>query len=198
MLAPKQLAISLFNALLRREDWALKKTRLHAGKYLRLNLSGLSFLVMIQSSGELELAQQETKPNVTLTLSDEAVKQLPSLWNEHRNLDVVASLMHIEGEAGLAQLVSDLAQHLRWDIEAELNQLLGPFMANVVMSGFKRAQGLGQRLSQRSLEKTREFLSQDYHVIVQQPVVEELREEVQSLHRSVALLEQRIQKLQKV
>lgn len=198
MLPSKQIAVSLLNALLRREDWALKKTRLHAGKLLRLNLASLSLLVTILPSGEFELSTQELKPNVTLTLSDDAMRQIPQLWNEYKNLDDIAAMMHIEGEAGLAQLVSDLAQNLRWDIEAELNQLLGPFMASLVISGFKKAQSLGQQLGQKGLAKTKDFLSQDYHVIVQRPVVDALKEDVQSLSQSLHRLEQRIQKLQKV
>lgn len=197
MLPSKQIAVSLLNALLRREDWALKKTRLHAGKFLRLNLASLSLLVTILPSGEFELSDQN-KPNVTLTLSEEAMRQIPQLWSEHKNLDAIAAMMHIEGEAGLAQLVSDLAQNLRWDIEAELNQLLGPFMASIVISGFKKAQSLGQQLGQKGLAKTKDFLSQDYHVIVQRPVVDALKEDVQSLSQSLHRLEQRIQKLQKV
>lgn len=197
MLPSKQIAVSLLNALLRREDWALKKTRLHAGKFLRLNLASLSLLVTILPSGEFELSNQN-KPNVTLTLSEEAMRQIPQLWSEHKNLDAIAAMMHIEGEAGLAQLVSDLAQNLRWDIEAELNQLLGPFMASIVISGFKKAQSLGQQLGQKGLAKTKDFLSQDYHVIVQRPVVDALKEDVQSLSQSLHRLEQRIQKLQKV
>lgn len=197
MLPSKQIAVSLLNALLRREDWALKKTRLHAGKFLRLNLASLSLLVTILPSGEFELSDQN-KPNVTLTLSEEAMRQIPQLWSEHKNLDAIAAMMHIEGEAGLAQLVSDLAQNLRWDIEAELNQLLGPFMASIVISGFKKAQSLGQQLGQKGLAKTKDFLSQDYHVIVQRPVVDALKEDVLSLSQSIHRLEQRIQKLQKV
>lgn len=197
MLPSKQIAVSLLNALLRREDWALKKTRLHAGKFLRLNLASLSLLVTILPSGEFELSDQN-KPNVTLTLSEEAMRQIPQLWSEHKNLDAIAAMMHIEGEAGLAQLVSDLAQNLRWDIEAELNQLLGPFMASIVISGFKKAQSLGQQLGQKGLAKTKDFLSQDYHVIVQRPVVDALKQDVQSLSQSLHRLEQRIQKLQKV
>lgn len=197
MLPSKQIAVSLLNALLRREDWALKKTRLHAGKLLRLNLASLSLLVTILPSGEFELSDQN-KPNVTLTLSEEAMRQIPQLWSEHKNLDAIAAMMHIEGEAGLAQLVSDLAQNLRWDIEAELNQLLGPFMASIVISGFKKAQSLGQQLGQKGLAKTKDFLSQDYHVIVQRPVVDALKQDVQSLSQSLHRLEQRIQKLQKV
>lgn len=197
MLPSKQIAVSLLNALLRREDWALKKTRLHAGKFLRLNLASLSLLVTILPSGEFELSNQN-KPNVTLTLSEEAMRQIPQLWSEHKNLDAIAAMMHIEGEAGLAQLVSDLAQNLRWDIEAELNQLLSPFMASIVISGFKKAQSLGQQLGQKGLAKTKDFLSQDYHVIVQRPVVDALKEDVQSLSQSLHRLEQRIQKLQKV
>lgn len=195
---PQQVAIKVLNALLRREEWALKKTHLHAGKYLRLKISRFQTELLILPTGYVSLAQDDITPNVTLTIDDEALKQLPTALRAKASMDELASLLHIEGDAGLARLVSELAHDLRWDIGAELTTMFGPFVANMMMSTFKKLIEVGKDVHEKGLEKTKSFLSQDYHVVVQAPVVDVLKNDIQSLHHSVVKLEQRIQKLQKV
>ncbi len=197
-LQPQQIAINLLNALLRREEWALKKTQLHAGKYIRLKISRFQLVLLILPTGYMSLADAETTPNVTLTIDDTSLQRLPTVLREKASMDELASLLHIEGDAGLARLVSELAHDLRWDIGAELSNMFGPFMANIMLNTFKKAMAVGKEVHEKGLEKTKVFLSQDYHVIVQAPVVDVLKEDIQSLHQSIAQLEQRIQKLQKV
>lgn len=195
---PQQVAIKVLNALLHREEWALKKTQLHAGKYLRLKISRFQTELLILPTGYVSLAQDDITPNVTLTIDDEALKQLPTALRAKASMDELASLLHIEGDAGLARLVSELAHDLRWDIGAELTTMFGPFVANMMMSTFKKLIEVGKDVHEKGLEKTKSFLSQDYHVVVQAPVVDVLKNDIQSLHHSVVQLEQRIQKLQKV
>lgn len=195
---PQQVAIKVLNALLHREEWALKKTQLHAGKYLRLKISRFQTELLILPTGYVSLAQDDITPNVTLMIDDEALKQLPTALRAKASMDELASLLHIEGDAGLARLVSELAHDLRWDIGAELTTMFGPFVANMMMSTFKKLIEVGKDVHEKGLEKTKSFLSQDYHVVVQAPVVDVLKNDIQSLHHSVVQLEQRIQKLQKV
>lgn len=195
---PKQIAVRVLNALIHREDWAQQKIRQHAGKFVRLHIAQFQLDLAILPSGELALNMSESVPNVTLKMSEEGLRTLPALWKDGADMDAIASLMHVEGEAGLAQLVSELARYLRWDIAAELNSLVGPFMANVLISAFQKARVIGQDVGNKGLEKTKEFLAQDYHVIVQLPKLQGLREDIQQLSQTVQQLEQRIQKLQKV
>lgn len=195
--SPKQVAVSVLNALLRREDWAQRKIRMHAGKFIRLNIAQFQLSLEILPSGEVVLAQEDVAPNVTLTMDDEGVRALPKLWREGGDMDSIASLLHVQGEAGLAQLVSELAHNLRWDVEAELHHLVGPFMANILLSAFQQARQLGKKASEKGLEKTKAFLAQDYHVVIQQPQLQALKEDIQQLHGAIGQLEQRIQKLQR-
>ncbi|MDY3330980.1 MAG: hypothetical protein SOX43_03365 [Pelistega sp.] len=197
-LQPQQIVVNVLNALLRREEWAQKKVQAHAGKYLRLKVSRFQVGLAILPTGQVALAEEGTfTPNVTLTIDDDALKQLPSAIREKASMDELASLLHIEGEGGLARLISELAHDLRWDIGAELTNLFGPFVANMMMSTFKNALAVGKEVHEKVLEKTKTFLSHDYHVIVQAPVVDSLKNDIQTLHQSVGQLEQRIQKLQK-
>lgn len=196
-LQPQQIAVNVLNALLQREEWALKKVQAHAGKYLRLKVSKFHILLEILSTGQVAIVTEDVNPNVTLMVDDDALKSLPAAIREKASMDELASLLHIEGDAGLARLVSELAHDLRWDIGAELTTMFGPFVANMIMSTAKKALSVGKTVHEKGLEKTKAFLSQDYHVIVQAPVVEHLKEDIQDLHQAIVQLEQRIQKLQK-
>lgn len=196
-LHPKQVAIKLLNALLSREDWAKQKVSLHAGKTVRLNITSKQLVMSILADGSVEQASDDMPANVTLTLDNEALSALPNAIREKASMDTLASLMHIEGDAGLASLVAELAQNLRWDVEAELTQLVGPFAANLFISTFKKLRDTSKTVGEKGLEKTKAFLSQDYHVIVQAPVVDELKEDIQRLHQQMTKLEQRIQQLKK-
>lgn len=195
---PKQVAVDAFNALIRREDWAKKKIRSHTGKFVRLNIAQFSLNLEILPSGEVALSSAEVMPNVTLTIDDEGARTLPQLWRDGADMDTIASLLHVQGEAGLAQLVSDLAKHLRWDVEAELSRLVGPFMASILITAFRQARQVGKKVSEKGIEKAKDFLSQDYHIIIQQPKLQELKTDIQQLSVTVTQLEQRIQKLKKV
>lgn len=195
---PKYIAVKALNALIRREDWAQKKIRMHTGKFIRLNIAQFQLNLEVLSSGEVSLVTQEVIPNVILTIDNEGLKGLFSLWREGADMDKIASLLHVEGDAGLAQLVSELARYLRWDITAELHHLVGPFMANILVTTFQQACYLGKGLSEKGLEKTKEFLAQDHHIIVQQPKLQALSDSITQLHHTIEQLEKRVQKLQKV
>lgn len=195
---PQQVLVKAFNALLKREDWAKQKIKNHAGKIVRLNISNWHLLLKIADDGSVQWRQTSDTANVTLTIKDEALKELPKALQEKADMYRLASLLHIEGDAGLAKSVSELALNLRWDIEAELIQLLGPLMASIVMNGFSKIKQTGNLIGEKGLEKTKVFLSQDYHMIVQTPVVQALRQDVQDLQDTLATLEQRIKRLQKV
>ncbi|WP_083331891.1 SCP2 domain-containing protein [Pelistega sp. MC2] len=195
---PQQVFVNAFNALLKREDWAKQKIKNHAGKIVKLNISSWSLLLKIADDGTVQWWQTADSANVTLTITDDALKELPKALQEKADMDRLASLLHIEGDAGLAKLVSELALNLRWDIEAELIQTVGPFMASILLNGFKKIKQTSEFVSEKGLEKTKDFLSQDYHVIVQKPVVQVLQQDIVALQQSLTKLEQRIHRLQKV
>ncbi|WP_159991682.1 ubiquinone biosynthesis accessory factor UbiJ [Pelistega ratti] len=191
---PQSVVVKVLNRLISKEEWALKKTKIHANKNIRFNMGSFHIMLTILPSGLLTLAPDTVKANVILTVQDEAIKLFPTILFEKKGIDEFDAYLHIEGDAGLARLVSELAHDLRWDIEAEIVYLFGPFIGYLLVDSFKKTKTLGAK----GLEKTKDFLSQDYHVIVQSPVVQQLKEETLSLQQRLTRLEQRLQRLQKV
>lgn len=196
LLNPKQIAIRLLNAVLDREPWALQKVVAHAGKTIRLNISKYTIRLTIQADGHVIQANDDSIANVTLTINDQSLKQLPGAISRKASLDELASLLHIEGEAGLARLISELARDLRWDIEAELTKLVGPFMATMLMSTLKKAKHVGQDLSARGIANVNEFLTFESKVLVPNVMMRGLRDDVRDLSEQMKQIEQRLKRLQ--
>src|SRR3546814_5867116 len=86
--------------------------------------------------------------------------ELPSLLRS-RDPAALTALMRVEGGAGLAQVVSDLARDLRWDIEEDLSKLVGDMAAlRLLQAGKAMAQGV-QLTAGRLAGNVGEFLSEE-------------------------------------
>src|SRR3546814_2325395 len=69
----------------------------------------------IQSDGLVQPSDQAVTPNVTLTIPADQLAELPGVLRA-RDPALLTELLHVEGDAGLAQVVSELARDLRWEI----------------------------------------------------------------------------------
>jgi ubiquinone biosynthesis protein UbiJ len=87
----------------------------------------------------------------------------------------VTDVMHIEGDAGLAQVIGELARHLRWDPEDELARVVGD-VAAARLAGGARAQLSGLlRLGSRLATSVTEYLSEERGVIAATPLLADMR-----------------------
>lgn len=127
-LAPAAIYSRLLNALLQREDWARARLYQHAGKTVRFVAGPINLKVGIDASGYTHVSDTAIVPDVTLTVPTHQISKLPALVKSQNPSDLVA-ILHIEGDAGLAQTVSDLARDLRWDIEHDLANKVGDIAA---------------------------------------------------------------------
>lgn len=188
---PATLALRAFNALLRREDWARHRLSPYAGKSLRFSLSAWSFNVTISSEGELHLSDSVVMPDVSMSLLPGRRAELMGLWREGR-LSEIGSVMHIEGDAGLAQLMSDLARDLRWDAEEDLSRIVGDVAAVRVLGGL-RALGDGVRAAMRhGRENVAEYLGEESGLLVQRRAFDAWRERVEGLSARLDALDRRM------
>lgn len=190
-LHPAALALRAFNALLRREDWARNRLSHHSAKSLRFSLDSWSFNVTIDSEGELHRSDSAVVPDVSIYLPARRRAELLTLWREGR-LSGIASIMHIEGDAGLAQLVSDLARDLRWDPEDDLSRVVGDVAALRLLGGL-RALGESARMAARhGQENIAEYLGEESGLLVQRREFDAWREHVEALPARLDALSRRV------
>jgi len=189
---PAGLALRALNALLRREDWARRRLAAHAGKTLRLSAGGpLSLQAAISSEGLLHVSDAAIVPDVVVSLPEGRWRELPELWRRG-GMAQLSSVAHIQGDAGLAQLVSDLAGGLRWDLEDELSRVVGD-VAALRLAGGLRALGAGAReAAGRARDNLAEYLGEESGLAVQRPDFEAWRDGVDALRGRLDALERRV------
>lgn len=187
---PGRAAVRALNALLRREDWARARLARHAGKTVRLAGGALKLSLTIDSEGYTDLADPAVVPDVTLT-ADPSRFRLARLFqagaengpagvarpgmddregsdpaaSARARAEAIADMTHIAGDAGLAQVVAELAAQLRWDVEDDLARWLGDIPAARLVAG-ARAVSAGLRGAAARLGgNLAEYLSQERPIL---------------------------------
>lgn len=130
--AVQQRLVLLVNHVLSREPAATARLAVHAGRHLRIEVEGgpawlpslppLALVVTPAGLFEWNEAGDDADLRLSLRADD------PARW-----LAVAAGSakpeLSIDGDAALAADVSWLADNLRWDIEADLAEIVGPVAA---------------------------------------------------------------------
>jgi ubiquinone biosynthesis protein UbiJ len=166
---PVGLLLRGLNALLKRETWARERLAAHAGKSLRLVVGEIwSLQASVGSDGLWQPCDAAIVPDVTLSIPADRLRDLPRVWHE-QGLSGVAGLTPIQGDAGFARLVSDLAGTLRWDVEDDLSRVVGDVLAVRLVTGARNVvTGTRQTLS-RVRDNLGEYLGDESGLAVRSP-----------------------------
>ncbi|MGB6242370.1 MAG: SCP2 sterol-binding domain-containing protein [Castellaniella sp.] len=191
---PADLLLHGFNALLRREPWARDRLASHAGKSLRLSAGAWALQASIGADGTLQTSDAAIVPDVTLSVPAQRLRDLPAAWRA-QGLAGVTALARIQGDAGLAHLVSDLARDLRWDVENDLSRLVGDVMAvRLVQGGRHLAAGLRQSAG-RAQDNLTEYLAEESGMVLRGEDFRRWRGDLQALESRLNQLDSRLQHL---
>lgn len=199
---PKLIFVRLFNSLLKQEPWAQERVQQYAGKTVKFQLPVSSLALTVNHKGSVDLSSQEIAPNVTVTLT---VEQLTALMKEVSSVDLTNGLdfkrfmsyVHIEGEAGLANLVSDLARDLRWDRHYYLANLLGPVLTSHLLRTERAVLEKGQEGVSTLLRVGADTLSHDKELLVAKVHFNDLNRELEDLVKRMVDLEKSAASLSK-
>ena len=188
---PNDLTARLFNALLRREPWAADRLSLHSGKTVQFNLAAVRVSYTIESTGMLRVADPAVRPDVTLTIAPEHLSDLPGIFRS-RDLNAITRKLHVQGEAALATLVSELARDLRWDIEEDASRAFGDFLGPRLLHSGRSMFGMLQESGERAAANLGEFLGEEGRMLLTRPAAEKFRHDVSKLVQHLNALEQRV------
>ncbi|OZI20702.1 hypothetical protein CAL26_24800 [Bordetella genomosp. 9] len=206
---PGRPAVSALNALLRREDWARARLARHAGKTVRLAVGAFKLSLTIDSEGHADLADPAVVPDVTLT-ADPARFSFARLFQPdaadaspgdaaaaaRARADAVADMMHISGDAGLAQVVAELAAQLRWDVEDDLARWFGDIPAGRMVAG-ARALSAGLRGAATRLRNNLvEYLGHEQPVLTPRPLLQALPADIGRATAALDAVQARVAALQ--
>lgn len=196
---PKLILVRLFNSLLKQEPWAQERMHQYAGKTVKFQLPMSSLALSIDTHGLVALSADDAVPNVTVTLKSEDMSALLkdlSATSPAKAPDIkrLMSYVYIEGEAGLANLVSDLARDLRWDRQYYLANLLGPVLTSHLLRTERVLLEKGQEGVATLLRVGADSLSYDQEILVPKVQFNDLNRELEALEKRLTDLEKALAK----
>lgn len=195
-LAPATVCAGVLNKLLQREPWARDRLARHSGKTVRFVAGSWVVGLSLQASGLVQASDPAIVPDVTLTIPADHLGQLPKVLRS-ADPDEIAELMHVQGDAGLARVVSDLARELRWDVEDDLAKVVGDVAAVRLLSGARMlAEGVRQA-GRRLAGNVGEYLSEESGTLLSRPAFYEWQQRIQVAQQRLAELERNVQGLER-
>lgn len=185
------LTARALNALLRREPWAAERLSRHAGKSLRFNVGSLRVSYTIEVSGFLRACDPAVVPDVSLSIGPEHLAELPAVLRS-RDISSITERLHVQGDAALATLVSELARDLRWDIEEDMAAVFGDLLGPGLLHGGRSALGFAQSAAERAAANLAEYLGQESLLLATRPGLQHLRDDCAAMLRRLEALERRV------
>ncbi|MGF6272322.1 ubiquinone biosynthesis protein UbiJ [Massilia sp. UYP11] len=194
-------AVAAINHLLAQEAWARAALMRHAGKDACIDAGLVQLRMRVGRDGLLEAMHQgtardtagEAAASVTIRVKP---ADLPLIAQDRTR---ALSYVKIEGDAEFANVISQLANGLRWDAEHDLERVVGPLGAHRLVKTARRAAGGATETGRRLAENLAEFLAEERPVLVR-PVqrdafaadVVRLRDDVERTAKRIARLEQQL------
>ena len=194
--SPADVLLRGLNALLRREPWACERLAAHAGKSLRLTAGEpWTLRCAIASDGTLLACDRAVVPDVVLSIPPERRRELPGAWRD-QGLAGVTGLARIQGDAGLAHLVSDLARGLRWDVEDDLSRVVGDVAAVRLTRGARELAGGLRQAASRAQDNLTEYLGEESGMGVREADFQAWAADRQALESRLERLDARLRRLE--
>lgn len=187
-LQPTSVCLRIANVLLGRDVWVRERLAAFSGRTVRLVVGPFSAQASISAVGELIPTASEVMPDVTLTLPSDKLSVVPQLLREG-DPAAIANLMHVEGDAGLAALVSEVAQSVNVDVEADLARFVGDIAAVRIVSGAKGFVKAGQRSATHLSANLGEYLGEESEWLVSRGRYSLWENQMQSLTAALTRVE---------
>jgi ubiquinone biosynthesis protein UbiJ len=191
--ADKALAqpTSMLNHLLTQEPWATKQLQGHAGKVACIDFRLFSLRAKITAHGFVESVSNDVKADVTIHINPADIPLI--IQDKERAI----SYVKLEGDAELAQTLSELGKNLRWDTEQQLSDWFGDIAGRRIANTGKSVLTHLQNNAQKLQENLAEYFLEENPMLVRPARVTEFAQEVVRTRDDVERLQKRIEKYEK-
>lgn len=185
------LAASAVNHLLSTEAWARHALQQHAGKLAMLDAGIVAFRWTVGADGLLSPADPDGVADVVISIKP---ADIPLVLRDREH---AFSYVTIQGDAGFAAVISQLAETLRWEAEADLAPIVGDIAAVRIVRGTRSAVASIRAANQTLAENVAEYLADEKPVLVRTMAMEQFREDTVRLRDDVERLSKRIERLKR-
>jgi len=183
-------AVATINHLLAQEAWARSLLARHAGKQACIDAGLVSLRLLVGPDGLLDAGSEDGVAAVTIRVKP---ADLPLIAQDRTR---ALSYVKIEGDAEFANVISQLANGLRWDAEHDLEKIVGPLGARKLAQGVQRSVTGVNDAGRRLAENLAEFLAEERPVLLRPHQrdafaadVVRLRDDVERSAKRIARLE---------
>lgn len=185
------LLLPALNHLLAQEPWATQHLQVHAGKVACLDFHFFSLRIKITAPGYVEIAADEQTANVTIHINPANIPLI--LQDKERAI----SYIKLEGDADLAQTLSELGKNLRWDTEQQLSDWFGDIAGRRLANTGKAVVATLQSNTKKLQENVAEYLLEENPMLIRPARVTEFAQEVGRIRDDVERLIKRVEKCEK-
>lgn len=191
---PLTLVVRALNAVLAREPWAQQRLQQYAGRRISLQFSSLHIGFSFNHVGEIVLADDQALADVQLSVPAGNLSKIPEAFS-HSTPEALLALVHIQGDAGLASVLAQIASQLRIDPEAELARFTGDLLAVRLMAMGRQLLQVGKKTLQSIEGNAAEFLGEESGILVNRNYRILWQDRMQLLEQRLSSLEQRTTQL---
>lgn len=167
------------------------------GKMLALHVTGTPVSIFFRATAERMQLDTQAEGEVSATLSGTPLSLL-RLAGARPEAALRGGDVHIEGNAEVAQVFSELLKHARPDLEEELSRLIGDVAAHQIGNAARSALAFGRRAADTFAQNLAEFLQEESRDLPTRTEADEFiagvdraRDDVDRLAARIRLLEQR-------
>lgn len=187
----KTLAAQFLQHITHQNNWSRKHLIAFAGKVLQFNIAFIKTDLIILEDGSLSVATDHAEADATIHIP-------PSLALRLLAKDEAAKLqIKIDGDTHLAAEVGKVLQHMRWDFEEDLSNVMGDIPANKAASFSRKLLKSAKNQSVNLAEMLAEFWQEEKPILAKKWRVEQFNTDVDTLRSDFARLEKRLAKLAK-
>jgi ubiquinone biosynthesis protein UbiJ len=167
------------------------------GKTLALHVTGTPVSIFFRGTADRMHLDTRASGTATATLSGTPLSLL-RLAGARPEAAVRGGDVHIEGNAEVAQIFSELLKNARPDLEEELSRLIGDVAAHQIGNVARSALAFGRRAADTFAQNVAEFLQEESRDLPTRTEADEfvagvdrVRDDVDRLEARLRLLEQR-------
>ena len=188
--SPLDALPAAINHLLAAEPWARAQLVPHVGKTLHVVVQPFTIRLTVAPDASVVRASMTEPANTTVTLPYSALPRVLVGGPEAAMREV-----RLDGDAEFAQVVSNLARNLRWDVEEDLSKVVGDAASHHVVTAAQRARDEVRRTNQRVATGLSEYLLEENPQLVRPRAVQGFADGVRQLRDDLARLEKRVDRL---
>ncbi|MBM3351135.1 MAG: hypothetical protein FJY53_05030 [Betaproteobacteria bacterium] len=185
----KVLSTQVLQHLIAQNRWANDLLRPYAGKAVQFHIAPLIATLTVLENGSLAMAGETAQPDATITIP-------PSLLLRLIAKDDSAKLMiKIEGDAELASTLAKVINHMRWDYERDISQVIGDVPAYKISAIGKHTVNAAIETAENLASMLSEYWQEENPLLAKKRHVEQLIADVDTLRADVERLEKRLHKI---